>query len=224
MRLAINTTIHLHSAGKNDWSQRFWSGGDKLENRRGSSQTSLTDPPVKWWLTKHFLLKGSEWSSCGEHDAASWQDEGSGQNLSLNWQIKFSNILHEFPCNHNVQAKTLCNERSSRSHSVFILKIEGHNTSTLETCCGVLNLVWTHFWLELNGMREDWMQVDLAGSERIKESGSEGVRLTEAQVQLTLGNSESGKFKLIFFASFLSRQSTRAFQILARSSWHWPRR
>merc|ERR1740123_145063 len=35
------------------------------------------------------------------------------------------------------QAKTLCNERSSRSHSVFILKIEGHNTSTLETCCGV---------------------------------------------------------------------------------------
>jgi len=61
------------------------------------------------------------------------------------------------------QAKTLCNERSSRSHSVFILKIEGHNTSTLETCCGVLNLV------------------DLAGSERIKESGSEGMRLTEAQ-------------------------------------------
>ena len=43
------------------------------------------------------------------------------------------------------------------------------------------------------------MQVDLAGSERIKESGSEGVRLTEAQVQLTLGNSETGKFKLIFF-------------------------
>ena len=26
------------------------------------------------------------------------------------------------------------------------------------------------------------MQVDLAGSERIKESGSEGMRLTEAQV------------------------------------------
>ena len=28
------------------------------------------------------------------------------------------------------------------------------------------------------------MQVDLAGSERIKESGSEGMRLTEAQVYL----------------------------------------
>lgn len=39
------------------------------------------------------------------------------------------------------QAKTLCNERSSRSHSVFILRIEGHNTATSETCCGTLNLV-----------------------------------------------------------------------------------
>ena len=30
------------------------------------------------------------------------------------------------------------------------------------------------------------MQVDLAGSERIKESGSEGMRLTEAQVPFYL--------------------------------------
>jgi len=60
-------------------------------------------------------------------------------------------------------AKTLCNERSSRSHSVFMLRIEGHNTATTETCCGTLNLV------------------DLAGSERVKDSGSEGMRLTEAQ-------------------------------------------
>merc|ERR1719220_801730 len=60
-------------------------------------------------------------------------------------------------------AKTMCNERSSRSHSVFMLRIEGHNTATTETCCGTLNLV------------------DLAGSERVKDSGSEGIRLTEAQ-------------------------------------------
>jgi len=62
------------------------------------------------------------------------------------------------------QAKTLCNERSSRSHSVFILKLEGNNGSTGESCHGTLNLV------------------DLAGSERIKESGNDsGVRLSEAQ-------------------------------------------
>ena len=38
-------------------------------------------------------------------------------------------------------AKTLANERSSRSHSVFMLKIEGHNSATSESCCGTLNLV-----------------------------------------------------------------------------------
>jgi len=60
-------------------------------------------------------------------------------------------------------AKTLANERSSRSHSVFMLRIEGFNSATSESCCGTLNLV------------------DLAGSERVKDSGSEGLRLTEAQ-------------------------------------------
>ena len=38
-------------------------------------------------------------------------------------------------------AKTLANERSSRSHSVFMLKIEGFNSATSESCCGTLNLV-----------------------------------------------------------------------------------
>ncbi|XP_042887792.1 carboxy-terminal kinesin 2-like isoform X2 [Penaeus japonicus] len=60
-------------------------------------------------------------------------------------------------------AATNMNERSSRSHSVFRLKLTGHNSKTLECCEGNLNLV------------------DLAGSERLKESGSEGARLTETQ-------------------------------------------
>ena len=41
-------------------------------------------------------------------------------------------------------AKTLANERSSRSHSVFMLRIEGHNSATSETCCGTLSLVSYH--------------------------------------------------------------------------------
>ncbi|ESK93165.1 kinesin family protein [Moniliophthora roreri MCA 2997] len=49
-------------------------------------------------------------------------------------------------------AATLMNERSSRSHSVFTLRISGVNTRTGETCEGCLNLV------------------DLAGSERINVS------------------------------------------------------
>ena len=44
------------------------------------------------------------------------------------------------------------NERSSRSHSVFQLKITGANAETSEKASGVLNLV------------------DLAGSERLDKS------------------------------------------------------
>ena len=57
------------------------------------------------------------------------------------------------------------NERSSRSHSVFTLRVAGRNTLTHETCEGSLNLV------------------DLAGSERLSSSGaaSDKDRLKETQ-------------------------------------------
>ncbi|KAI0060654.1 kinesin-domain-containing protein [Artomyces pyxidatus] len=62
-------------------------------------------------------------------------------------------------------AATLMNERSSRSHSVFTLRIRGTNTLTGESCEGSLNLV------------------DLAGSERLNASGagSDKDRLRETQ-------------------------------------------
>ncbi|KAJ3491622.1 hypothetical protein NLI96_g550 [Meripilus lineatus] len=62
-------------------------------------------------------------------------------------------------------AATLMNERSSRSHSVFTLRIIGENTITGETCEGSLNLV------------------DLAGSERLEKSGAanDKERLKETQ-------------------------------------------
>ena len=61
-------------------------------------------------------------------------------------------------------AATLMNERSSRSHSVFTLRIFGTNDSG-ETCEGSLNLV------------------DLAGSERLNSSGAanDKDRLKETQ-------------------------------------------
>ncbi|KAG2207509.1 hypothetical protein INT47_004259 [Mucor saturninus] len=58
---------------------------------------------------------------------------------------------------------TKMNERSSRSHSVFTLKLTGHNTLTGERTAGILNLI------------------DLAGSERLSSSGSEGDRLAETK-------------------------------------------
>ncbi|XP_068213634.1 kinesin-like protein KIFC1 isoform X2 [Palaemon carinicauda] len=60
-------------------------------------------------------------------------------------------------------AATNMNERSSRSHSVFQLRLTGENSKTSDSCEGTLNLV------------------DLAGSERLKESKSEGARLVETQ-------------------------------------------
>jgi kinesin family protein C1 len=62
-------------------------------------------------------------------------------------------------------AATLMNERSSRSHSVFTLRVSGVNTLTGERCEGSLNLV------------------DLAGSERLNASGagSDKERLKETQ-------------------------------------------
>ncbi|KAL2708538.1 Kinesin-like protein [Kluyveromyces marxianus] len=60
-------------------------------------------------------------------------------------------------------AATSSNERSSRSHSVFTIRIQGNNTVTGERSDGVLNLV------------------DLAGSERIETSHVTGERLRETQ-------------------------------------------
>lgn len=71
-------------------------------------------------------------------------------------------ILKRAASNRSVAA-TKANERSSRSHSVFILRLLGSNTITGEKCEGTLNLV------------------DLAGSERLSHSGATGDRLKETQ-------------------------------------------
>ncbi|KAJ4263029.1 kinesin-like nuclear fusion protein [Fusarium torreyae] len=71
-------------------------------------------------------------------------------------------MLEEAQNNRSVAA-TKANERSSRSHSIFILKLTGENAATGERCEGTLNLV------------------DLAGSERLKHSQAEGDRMKETQ-------------------------------------------
>ena len=60
-------------------------------------------------------------------------------------------------------AETMCNEHSSRSHSIFQLKITGKNENTNQIRDGVLNLI------------------DLAGSERVSSSKVEGESLKETQ-------------------------------------------
>ena len=71
-------------------------------------------------------------------------------------------VLQRADKNRSVAA-TKANQRSSRSHSVFILSLVGENSVTGERSEGTLNLV------------------DLAGSERLSHSQAEGQRLKETQ-------------------------------------------
>ncbi|KAH7152766.1 P-loop containing nucleoside triphosphate hydrolase protein [Dactylonectria macrodidyma] len=96
-------------------------------------------------------------------------DEARKQTIILNCKSvrldspsRVETMLEEAQNNRSVAA-TKANERSSRSHSVFILKLVGENSATGERCEGTLNLV------------------DLAGSERLKHSQAEGERMKETQ-------------------------------------------
>ncbi|KAG8212331.1 Kinesin-like nuclear fusion protein [Trichophyton interdigitale] len=82
--------------------------------------------------------------------------------VSLDSPEKVESILQRAWANRSVAA-TKANERSSRSHSVFILRLVGDNSITGEHSEGNLNLV------------------DLAGSERLSHSGSTGDRLKETR-------------------------------------------
>lgn len=64
---------------------------------------------------------------------------------------------------HRSTGSTKMNERSSRSHSVFHLRLSGINKINGKTSSGVLNLI------------------DLAGSERLSASGATGERLEETK-------------------------------------------
>ncbi|KAI4115095.1 MAG: hypothetical protein LQ345_004243 [Seirophora villosa] len=82
--------------------------------------------------------------------------------VELDSPNKVESILQRASSNRSVAA-TKANERSSRSHSVFILKLTGENSTTGERSEGTLNLV------------------DLAGSERLSQSQATGERLKETQ-------------------------------------------
>lgn len=84
------------------------------------------------------------------------------ETVELDSPSRVETILSRASSNRSVAA-TQANERSSRSHSVFILKLIGENNVTGEKSEGTLNLV------------------DLAGSERLGHSQATGERLKETQ-------------------------------------------
>jgi kinesin family protein C1 len=79
------------------------------------------------------------------------------------YTTKAVNQLLDAAAKNRRVAATKANERSSRSHSIFMLTLKGSCEATGESSEGVLNLV------------------DLAGSERLKQSGAEGSRMKETQ-------------------------------------------
>ncbi|KAM0716350.1 hypothetical protein Q7P37_007795 [Cladosporium fusiforme] len=79
------------------------------------------------------------------------------------YTTKAVNQLLDAAAKNRRVAATKANERSSRSHSIFMLTLKGSCPATGESSEGVLNLV------------------DLAGSERLKQSGAEGNRMKETQ-------------------------------------------
>lgn len=85
------------------------------------------------------------------------------RSLRSKWWEKVESVLAAAAKNRAVAATDM-NARSSRSHSVFRLHIEGKNSMTGDSCKAMLNLI------------------DLAGSERLSSSGAKGDRLKETQV------------------------------------------
>ncbi|CAG8502705.1 6449_t:CDS:2 [Cetraspora pellucida] len=75
---------------------------------------------------------------------------------TLNWVLQMA-------AKNRAVASTKSNPNSSRSHSIFMIRLMGTNTVTGENRIGTLNLV------------------DLAGSERLSKSGSQGDQLQEAR-------------------------------------------
>ncbi|KAK8173571.1 P-loop containing nucleoside triphosphate hydrolase protein [Phyllosticta citrichinensis] len=97
------------------------------------------------------------------HDPQKKSTEITGvTSVPLDSPDKVQSMLSNASRNRSVAA-TMANSRSSRSHSVFILKLKGENSITGERSEGTLNLV------------------DLAGSERLSHSGATGDRLKETQ-------------------------------------------
>jgi kinesin family protein C1 len=114
---------------------------------------------------RDLLVQGNEADSC-KHDIKHSRDGNTTvtelTTVTVSEPSQVFELIQKARKQRSV-GETQCNERSSRSHSVFMMKLLGENVVTGEKSEGHLNLI------------------DLAGSERLSSSGSTGDRLKETQ-------------------------------------------
>lgn len=98
-----------------------------------------------------------------KHDDIAKTTSVSNVRLEVIDSIQQAQALVAYATKNRTTASTMSNERSSRSHSIFTIKLQGRNTETGATCRGSLNMI------------------DLAGLERLVSSQAKGDRLKETQ-------------------------------------------
>jgi kinesin family member C1 len=182
--------ICIFAYGQTGSGKTYTMEGPNIVNGPNDAHTGMIPRAVKQIFAASEKLKEKGWRYTMEAQFLEIYNESLRDLLSTELEVKKHEIRHDNQkCRTNVTdcsnvvvespdqvflllerasknravAATNCNERSSRSHSVFTLSLTGTNSITDETCQGVLNLI------------------DLAGSERLSSSGSTGERLKETQ-------------------------------------------
>jgi kinesin family protein C1 len=163
IRQIFATAAELTETG---WSYEFHGEfleiyNEKIIDLLGKSSLSLDDQDIQSINNP----RGSKTSSKYEirHDPVKRSTKVLGlTSVRLENYSQAARLLQQATRNRSVAA-TQMNERSSRSHSVFVLRLSGSNALTGKRHDGVLNLI------------------DLAGSERLAHSQASGDRLRETQ-------------------------------------------
>lgn len=151
---------------------KTWDTDDDTSTRsKKKEKHEIHHDPITGKTTVNNLTARALWPP--PKDDASWPpattqdepaaDQPTSDDQAMAYTTKAVDQLLDAAAKNRRVAATKANERSSRSHSIFMLTLKGSCAATGESSEGVLNLV------------------DLAGSERLKQSGAEGSRMKETQ-------------------------------------------
>jgi kinesin family protein C1 len=147
---------------------KTWDTDDDASARKKKEKHEIHHDPITGKTTVNNLTARALWPP--PKDDASWPPAASDvpvdkptDEQAMAYTTKAVDQLLDAAAKNRRVAATKANERSSRSHSIFMLTLKGSCPATGESSEGILNLV------------------DLAGSERLKQSGAEGNRMKETQ-------------------------------------------